>query len=397
MHNFQFPAGRGRVANRRVASLAALAVGSAVLAGPALAQAAPTLAVDAVKDSAIATGLPFGATVIEVTRPDALKGSPVVIGQFGGFASPFLPFSVNTITPTAFNPQGDCWQKGKLTLPGGAGLTPDIRPGDTVSVTGGPSFKVPADAELKGGPSGPIEGCLPVSAYGQNSVTAASGGSGADVLVSGKAQPLATGVSVSATDGTAKSTPVDATLKADGTWSASIPATDVALLADGTVRLDAVYAVPDVATGAPANISGVPMTIEKKTVAGDVSVAPETPPAASDPAPAAAAPSAQPALGRLTYVRATSKVYLAHARTGGIRVAFYVPSGARVVRVRLSRGGKTKYLSYVSAAPAGTRQVVHLKGKSLQKLRTGTHTLTVSAGPSRSQLGAPIKSSVLVR
>ena len=93
----------------------------------------------------------------------------MVIGQFGGLASPFLPFSVNTTTPTVFNPAGDCWQKGKLSLPGGVGLTPDIRPGDTVTVSPGPSVVVPDDAELKSGPSGPIEGCLPISAYGRNS------------------------------------------------------------------------------------------------------------------------------------------------------------------------------------------------------------------------------------
>ncbi len=166
MHNFQFPAGRGRRTNRRLASLVALAAGSAVLAGPSLAQAAPTLNVDAVQDSVLATELPFGATIAQVTRPDALTGSPVVIGQYGGFATPFLPFSVNTTTPTPFNPGGDCWQKGKLSLPGGVGLTPDIRPGDTVTVTPGLSFEVPADAELKDGPSGPIEGCRPISAHG---------------------------------------------------------------------------------------------------------------------------------------------------------------------------------------------------------------------------------------
>jgi hypothetical protein len=396
MHNFQFPAGRGRRTNRRLAPLVALAAGSAVsavFAGPAMAQSSSGLNVDAVQDSIVATGLAFGATTAQVTRPDALTGAPVVIGQFAGLASPFLPFSVNTTTPTFFNPGGDCWQKGQLSLPNGVGLTPDIRPGDTVSLTPGPSLVVPADAELKDGPSGPIAGCLPISVYGRNAVTAATGGSGADVDVSGEAQPSATGVSVAATDANGlKSTPVDATLNADGTWDAALPSADLAPLADGQVTLDAVYAVPDVATGAPAHITGAPLAIEKHTVSNDVSVTPDTPAPPVDAAPPAAAPS----LGRLTYVRTTSKIYLSKARAGGIRVALYVPSGSHVVRLRLSKGGKTKFVQFVNAAPAGTRQVLHLKGKSLSSLHRGVYTLSVSAGPSRSQLVSAVKSNIRV-
>jgi hypothetical protein len=387
MHNFQFPAGRGRRTNRRVASLVALAAGSAALAGPALAQADPVLNVDAVQDSLVATGLPFGTTTAEVTRPDALTGAPVVIGQFGGLANPFLPFSVNTTTPTLFNPAGDCWQKGKLSLPGGVGLTPDIRPGDTVAITPGPSFAVPADAELEDGPSGPIDGCLPISAYGRNGVKAATGGSGSDVAVNGVAQLGATGVSVAATDATgAASTPVDATLNADGTWNASIPSSDLAALADGPVTLDAVFAVPDVATGAPAHIEGAPLAIEKKTIAGDVSITPEAPAPAAAPPAAAAKP-----LGNLAYLRTTKRIGQSKARAGRIRVAFYVPSGTRVARVRLSKGGKTKYLKVLGAAPEGTRQVVYLKGKSLSSLHRGLYTLSVSVGPSQSQLVSSVK------
>ena len=355
--------------------------------------AAPTLNVDAVQDSVLATELPFGATLAQVTRPDAQTGSPVVIGQYGGFATPFLPFSVNTTTPTPFNPGGDCWQKGKLSLPGGVGLTPDIRPGDTVTVSG-LSFEVPADAELKEGPSGPIEGCRPISAHGRNSVTAATGGSGADVGVTGVAQLSATEVSLSATDETGASTaPVAATLNADGTWNASIPSADLVSLADGKVTLDAVYAVPDVATGAGAHIEGAPLAIEKKTVAGEPSVV--TPEAPAGAAPAPAAPS-RPSIGRLTYVNTTSKIYRSLARKGRIRVALYVPAGAKVVRVRLSRSKTTKYLKYFTAAPAGTRQVLFLKGKSVTSLRRGLHTLTVMAGPSKTELGSPIKRSVRV-
>ena len=67
-----------------------------------------------------------------------------MIGSYTEVAPGLLPFSVNMTTPTAFYPRGDCWHNGALTLPGGLGLTPDIRPGDTVTVTGGLSLTVPA-------------------------------------------------------------------------------------------------------------------------------------------------------------------------------------------------------------------------------------------------------------
>ena len=84
-------------------------------------------------------------------------------------------------------------------------------------------------------------------------------------------------------------------------------------------------------------------------------------------------------------------------RKGGVRVALYVPAGSKFVRVRLSRGGNTKYLKYFVAAPAGTRQVIYLRGKSLQSVKRGTQMLTVSAGPTRKQQGNAIKSSITVK
>jgi hypothetical protein len=395
MHSTHSRARRGGRTIQRVAPLVAAAVASGALAGPALAQAPSPLTVNAVKDSIIATGLPFGATTLQVKRPDAITGAPVVIGQFAGFAFPLVPFSVNTTTPTPFNPGGDCWQKGSLTLPGGVGLTPDIRPGDTVAVTNGPSVTVPADAEADGGPGGPIAGCKPISAWGQNSVTAATGDSGTDLSVSGNAQLLSTGASVTATDGQAVTTPVDATLAADGTWSATIPAAELAKLADGPVTVNGVFAVPDVSTGAAAHIAGAPLSAQKTTVAGAPEITPDG--SAPAPAPAPAAPAAT--VGRLTSIRTTARISLAHALKGGIHTSFIVPAGAKVVRVRLARGGKTTaYVKFLAAAKPGTRQTVKLTGSTLsRKLRSGTYTLSVMAGPSRTQLGQAVKSNVTVR
>jgi hypothetical protein len=396
MHSTHSRARRGGRTLRCVAPLAAAVVVTGALAGPAHAQTQDPLTVDAVKDSVIATGLPFGATTIQVTRPDALTRAPVVIGQFAGFAFPTLPFSVNTTTPTPLLPGGDCWQKGALSLPGGVGLTPDIRGGDTVRVAnGGPSLNVSADAESEGDLSGPIAGCKPISAFGRNNVTAATGDPGADLSVSGNSQFLTTDVAVTATDGQATTTPVDATLAADGTWTATIPAHQLGKLADGRLTLNGVYAVPDVATGASAHITGAPLAAEKTSPAGGVEVTP----APAAPAPAApATPAPKATAGRLTAIQATTRISLAHARKGGIRVAWTVPAGAKVVRVRLSHNKNTEYLKFVTAAAPGSRQTVNIKSASLaRKLRRGTSKLSVMAGPSRTELGQALTSNIGVR
>jgi hypothetical protein len=389
MHRTTPPAARGRRAARRFAPLAAATLASAVFVAPALAQDTPIIAVDAVKDAVIVTGLPIGQTTLSVTRPDAQTGSPVAIGQYAGFAFPGLPFSANTTTPTPFNPGGDCWQKGALSLPGGAGMTPDIRSGDTVGVTGGTNVVVPAGSDAGDGPTGPVAGCLPISVYGQNAVTKAAGGDRTAVTVSGTAQPLATGVTVTANDSKSGTVPVNATLATDGTWSAAIPAADLGTLANGTVGLNAVFAVPDVATGAAAHIAGTPLAAEKRSD-GSIGPSPNTPP--SPPGPRG------PAVGRLDGFTATKRVGLSHARRGGIRVAMRVPAGVKIVRIRLAyRGKSTAYLKFLAAEPAGSRQVVRLSGSSFaRKLHRGHYTLTVMAGPSRTQLGQAIKAALVV-
>jgi hypothetical protein len=398
--------GRARRAARTLAPLTAATL-AVVPAAPALAQDQQTLSVNAASDSVLATGLPYGPTTVQVTRPDALTGTPVVIGQYADVAPGLLPFTVNTTTPTAFYPHGDCWQGGALTLPGGLGLTPDIRPGDTVAVTGGMTLTVPAGGD-SGASGGPIPGCDALSSYGRNRVAAATVGSDSGITVTGTAQPLTTGVSVTATDGRTTAGPVDATLAADGTWTAEIPADQVAKLAAGTVTVDGVYAVPDVSTGAPAHIAAAPVSLQKAAdpAVDDTPPAPEpAPPAAPSTAPSAppaGGPAAAPpkaAAGRLTAIRATKRISLARARRGGIQASFVVPAGAGTVRVRLSHGKRTTYLKFLAARRPGTRQTVHLTGASFaRKLQRGRYVLTVTAGPGRAQLlGPAITATVRVR
>jgi hypothetical protein len=401
------PRRRGRATRdaKRVAplTLAALAI---LPAGSAPAQQQQTLTVNAAADSVLATGLPYGPTTILVTRRDALTGSPVVIGKYADVAPGLLPFSANTTTPTAFYPHGDCWQSGALTLPGSLGLTPDIRDGDTVSVTGGMSLVVPVGSDA-GAAGGPIPGCDALSAYARSRVVTATV-SDAGIAVTGSAQPLATGVTVTARDDRSTTAPVDATLAADGTWSAVIGRDQVAELADGTITVDGVYAVPDVGTGAPAHIAGVPLSVQKTSAPAPDSEPPPPAPEPAPPAPPAAAPPVAPAEppaqprivapGRLGAIRATPRISLARARRGGISASFVVPAEAKVIRVRLARSARTTYVKFLAAGQPGTRQTVHLSGTSLaRKLRRGRYVLSVNAGPARSRLGRAATDTVVVR
>jgi hypothetical protein len=247
-----------------------------------------------------------------------------------------------------------------------------------------------------------------LSAYGRNRIATATAGSDNAITVTGAAQPLTTGMSVTASDGQKTTGPVDATLAADGTWTAVIPADQVATLAGGTITVDGVYAVPDVSTGTLAHIAGAPLSLKIAGAGGppvdDPPPAPEraqpTPPSTDSPAPPAGGPAAAPpkVAGRLTAVRATTRISLARAKRGGIRASFVVPAGTKIVRVRLSRAKRTAYLKVVAAAQPGTRQTLHLTGTRLaRKLRRGQYVLTVTAGPSRAQLGPAVSSSISVR
>jgi hypothetical protein len=101
---------------------------------------------------------------------------------------------------------------------------------------------------------------------------------------------------------------------------------------------------------------------------------------------------------RLGGLRATTRISLAAARRGGIHASFVVPSGARVVRVQLSRGSTTVLARVVPAASAGSRQTVQLKSSALaRRLRRGSYRLSVAAGESRSRLGAALVATVRVR
>ena len=366
MHNRSTAGGRAA----RLAPLAA-AVAAVAVAAPAAAQTGSPIAVDAAHDAVVVTGLGPGHATLRVTRPDVDTGMPVAIGLYSALASPTAPFSVNTTAPSPLKPAGDCWQAGALSLPGGAGLVPDVLPGDSVGVVGGQSVVVPAEGFDAGAATGgPISGCESVSTWARNRVTgAAFAAPGSDLVVSGDAQPLAAGVAVTATDGTHASTPVDAKLSGGG-WTATIPAARFAGLGDGAVRVDGIYAVPDVSTGAAARIHGRPLSVEKRT----------------------------PAAIALAGLRAPSSISRRSVLAGRLKTSFIVPTGARYVRARLARPGHTALLVIAPAATPGSRQTVRLARSSLRKrLVPGRYTITVSAGPTKMRLGSPaLRTTVLV-
>lgn len=402
---------RGRTIRRRTAALAvALAASSAVCAYAAAVAGATTIVVAG--DSVLATSLStFGTATIRATRPDAQTGDPVVIGQYSGFANPFLPFSVNMTAPGALDlgttgamgPSGDCWQKGALSQ----ALTPDLQPGDTVTLSQGGFFggastnqSVPVPRSNPTGFSGPLAGCDAVAPWARNAITSAPGTTdGGPLEVTGVAQPLTTGVSVSASDGSHVSAPESVKPTADGHWSATIPAADLAGLANAPLTVTPIFTVPDVSTGAPAHIAGVSASLRKAWP-------PAQTPHSGGPAPA---PKGAPAPGhghrpaprpRVTALRSKPSVTLTAVRSRGLTASFRVPARARVVEVELLRGGKPMYLTILRVGRGGSHQTQTVRlgdSRLYRRLRRGHYTIAVRAGTSRSTLGAATRHGLTIR
>jgi hypothetical protein len=359
----------------------------------------------------LATSLPsFGQATIEVTRPDALTGGPVVIGLFSGGGNPFTPFSVNMTTPTPLNPSGDCWQRGALPQ----ALTPDLQPGDTVALTqagffgsGSSSTSVavqPAGSNTAGSNTipGPISGCSGIAPWARNAITSDPGTVTDDpITVSGVAQPLATGVSVSATDGTHTTTPVTATPASDGSWTATIPASRLRALANTTLTVTPLIAVPDVSTGAQAHIAGVGLTFKKSGSApattpgnGGTGANPTQP--TTPRQPSGSHNGRVPA--RVIGLRASSTLTLARARRDGIQASFILPAGAKIVRVELLHGKNRLFVGTARARTGGSRQTVLLRSQRLSRvLRAGDYTIAVQVGTGRSTLGPTATRAVRIR
>jgi hypothetical protein len=398
---------RRRTICRRTTTAAVALIASAAVCSPAVAAGgSPTIVVAG--DSVLATSLPtFGSATIQATRPDALTGKPVVIGQYSGYGNPLMPFSVNTTTPTPLSGSGDCWQKGALSQ----ALTPDLQPGDTVTLTQAGLFGgTPSTTSVLVRPSGPnalygpLSGCDSIAPWARNAITSApSAVTDGPITVSGVAQPLATGVAVSASDGTHVGAPASVTPAADGSWSATIPVEHLARLANAPLTVTPVFAVPDVSTGVPAHIVGVAASVKKAVPAPDTSQRPApTGGHAQEPSPTGKPtgghhprPTRKP---RVTGLRSASSLTLAAVRSHGLTASFLVPAGTKTVEVELLHGSKPTYQTILRADKAGSQQTVWLGDSRLYRLlRRGHYTIAVRAGTSRSTLGAATTRGLTIR
>jgi hypothetical protein len=367
------------------------------LTGVASAASGTTIVVSG--DSVVATSLPSaGQTTISVTRPDAITGTPVVIGLESGNGTPFTPFSANTITPTPLAPTGDCWQKGALS----EALTPDIQPGDTVTVSqagffgsaGTSTSTVAQPADLSNAILGPISGCSSIAPWAQNAITRApSSIAGRSALtVSGVAQPLATGVSVSVSDGKSTTEPASTTPGGDGSWSVTVPASALSSLGSGRLTVTPVMAVPDVSTGAPAHIAGVGVTVDKaKTAAPSSSSV-----GSSSPQTVSVKAGGSKRQAKVKGARVPTRVSMTSARKHGVKVSFIVPSGVHYAQVGLHEGRRRLYAATVRTRRANTRQTVTLPARLARHLRAGRYTVAIEVGTSRTKLGGAVTRTIRV-
>src|SRR5262249_61152397 len=138
------------------------------------------------------------------------------------------------------------------------------------------------------------------------------------------------------------------------------------------VTVNAVFAVPDVATGAPSYVFGAPLTIGKRTGTAGPVVAP----------PLALSPPGPP--GSVAGLRVPARIGRAHLARGGLRIVFVVPAGARTVRVRLARGRRTAFAELFPASPAASTQLVRVRARAGR----GAYRLTVSALAGSRRVGA---------
>ena len=125
------------------------------------------------------------------------------------------------------------------------------------------------------------------------------------------------------------------------------------------------------------------------------SVPPSTLPPSMTPAddPAANGVPAPPA-DVLRKLRVRSRISLRAVRAGKLRASVVVPAGARFVRARLARHGRTRALTIAAAEP-GTRQTLWLSGSHIVP---GVYRLTVCASATRSGLGTKVlRASLRVR
>ena len=317
----------------------------------------------------------------------------------------------------------------------------------------------PAVAQLvdyeAGATPGPAPGCG--AAYAPNEAKTASrsmisSANAGDLTVTGVSQPGASATGVTLIDSAGHT--VSGTASGAGTWSSTIPASSLASLADGPIKVGSTYSIgagktvtgllskdttapsavtASVASGvytATQNVAlksndgtiryttdGSDPSASSQSYSGPISVAKSqsikavaidgagnaSPVSQFDYAinpPRVLAPSAPARLPRLKIesLSFTKKVSLRSARSRGFAAIIYAPEGAKIAHIRILKGAKVIQTINRKISRDGVIEVRMPSTKSLRrKLRRGNYRVEIQVGQNLTNLGAKMVRTIRLK
>jgi hypothetical protein len=278
---------------------------------------------------------------------------------------------------------------------------------------------------------------------------------GSDLTVNGVSQPGASLTGVTLIDSTGKS--VSAIGAGAGTWTANVPASSLAGLADGAIKVASTYTIgagktiggllkkdttapaapnASVAAGTYSSTQSVALSAAEGTIyyttdgsdpstssakyskaidvadsrtikAVAVDAAGNLSPVASfgytiaKPAavlPVLPVPSIKAPKLKLDALTIGSRYSLRTVRRNGLRIVIFAPEGAKVVKIRLLRNGHVITRTVRKVRGDGVMTVVlPSTKKGRRKLRRGTYKLQVTPGSSPANYGATTTRTIRIR
>ena len=410
--------------------------------------------------------------VVRGTAPGATPGTidiqlwPANLGRFGAVGGGSKQF-IDTFRPTGhtatltFDAAGNYVARfgslgSDLAMAAGSTARIEFNPALAAAVDPNPTILVDYDSTTPGPAAGCAEPYRPNEATGVSRAMISTPNLGTDLTVSGVGQPLAVATGVTLTDSAGRT--ISAPAIGGVTWTANVPAAQLAGLADGPIKIGSMFAfgaggtvkgmlnkdtaAPNAPTvSVPAGtysdsqlvslrsaegtihytLDGSDATANSKAYKGPINVADSATikavavdaagnvsdmasfaytisrPQPAAPAPVFVAPVQAPKmkLDALT-ISGVARLKTVHKR--GISMVVFAPEGAKVVRVRLMRGRKAidQVIRKVSKDGVLTIVVPHSK-KARRALRRGTYRVLVTPGASASQLGATTTRTVRIR